>query len=217
MPNQDEGKSIAIVVVLISLGSAAYGEDPKYDIGVRGNVLLGDAVPANDILGFGAIGRRHLSDGWFAGFTLDTYDYDFERPSLVVGIPQDPAVKAIDASASNTVVGGFLGRQYGNRNRGFDWFWTTGLGIGFPDVTDISGPTDTGSMFDLTFDAGTEIHLMTSLGTSYHFTPAWAVSLALRLEHHFMDISVTDRVTGATGSVDSQSPYGAYLSVDYSF
>lgn len=217
MPFQDKAKSIAGILALISLGSTAYCEDDQYEISARGNVLLGDGVPANDMLGFGAIVRRHLSDGWFVGITLDTYDYDFERPSLVVGIPQDPAVKTIDASASNTVVGGFLGRQYGNRDQGFDWFWTAGLGIGFLDVEDISGPTDTGGMFDLTFDASTEIHLMTSLGTSYHFTPAWAVSLALRLEHQFIDITVTDRVTGATGNVDSQSPHGAYLSVDYSF
>jgi hypothetical protein len=217
MQYQEKGRSIGTLLALISLVSTAHCEEPQYEISLRGNVLLGDGVPANDMLGFGAIGRRHLSDGWFAGMSLDTYDYDFERPSLIVGIPQDPAVKTIDASASNTVVGGFLGRQYGNRDRGFDWFWTAGLGIGFPDVSDISGPTDTGGTFDLTFDASTEIHLLTTLGTSYHFTPAWAVSLALRLEHHFMDITVTDRVTGATGNVDSQSPHGAYLSVDYSF
>ncbi len=195
----------------------AYSEEARYEVGFRGNVLLGDGVPANDILGLGVIGRYTLRDGWFAGAALDFYNYDFERPSLVVGIPQDPAVKTIDADGSNTVLSGFVGRQYGDTSRGFDWFWTAGLGIGFPDVDDIGGPTAAGGTFDLTFDAKTEIHLMAALGTSYHFNPAWSVSLAARFEHHFMDITITDRVTGATGTVDSQSPNGAYLSVNYRF
>ncbi len=117
----------------------AYSEEARYEVGFRGNVLLGDGVPANDILGLGVIGRYTLRDGWFAGAALDFYNYDIERPSLVVGIPQDPAVKTIDADGSNTVLSGFVGRQYGDTSRGFDWFWTAGLGIGFPDVDDSGG------------------------------------------------------------------------------
>lgn len=217
MSCQQKTHSIAILLALVSLVSTAYSEEARYEIGLRGNVLLGDGVPANDILGLGVIGRYTLRDGWFAGAALDFYNYDFERPSLVVGIPQDPAVKTIDADASNTVLSGFVGRQYGDTSRGFDWFWTAGLGIGFPDVDDIGGPTATGGTFDLTFDAKTEIHLMAALGTSYHFTPAWSATLAARFEHHFMDITVTDRVSGTTGTVDSQSPIGAYISINYSF
>jgi hypothetical protein len=212
-----KAQNIATFLALFSLVSTAYSDEPRYEIGLRANVLLGDGVPANDILGFGVIGRYKLRDGWFAGAALDVYDYDFERPSPLVGIQQDPAVKTIDAAASNTVLSGFVGRHYGETSRGFDWFWTAGLGVGFPDVDDISGPTATGGTFDLTFDASTEIHVMGTLGTTYHFTPIWSVTLAARLEHHFMDIQVTDRITGATGKVDSQSPHGAYLSVNYSF
>lgn len=208
---------IALFVILISSISAAYSQESQYQIGLRGNVLLGDGVPANDILGFGVVGRYYLRDGWFAAAALDTYSYDFERPSKIVGIPQDPAVKDIDASANNTVLSGFAGRRYGDSRRGFNWFWMAGLGVGFPDVDDVSGPTASGGTFDLTFDAKTEVHISGSLGTSYHFTPAWSVTFAARVEHHFMDIQITDRVTDSTASVNSQSPIGAYLSVNYGF
>lgn len=208
---------ITIVVVLFSLVSTAHSEETKFEVGLRGNVLLGDGVPANDILGFGVIGRYYFRDGWFAAATVDTYEYDFERPSKIVGIPQDPAVKDIDASASNTVLSGLVGRRYGDSSRGFNWFWTAGLGVGFPDVDDVGGPRAAGGTFDLTFDAKTEVHISGSLGSSYHFTPAWSVTFAARVEHHFMDIQITDRVTGSTANVDSQSPVGAYLSVNYGF
>ncbi len=217
MADRKQIHSIALLTALFSLIATASAQESRYQVGLRGNVLLGDGVPANDILGFGVIGRYALHDGWFAGAALDFYDYDFERTSDVVGILQDPAVKAIDAAASNTVLSGFFGRRYGESQRGFDWFWTAGLGIGFPDVDDIGGPTALGGTFDLTTDAGTEFHLMGTLGTSYHLTPTWSATFAARLEHQFMDILVTDRVTGATGKVDSQSPVGAYLSINYEF
>jgi len=214
---QQKSQSVAIFLLFFLQVSMAHSDETRYEIGLRANVLLGDGVPANDILGFGVIGRYNLQNGWFAGAILDTYDYDFERPSLILGIPQDPTVEDIDAAASNIVLSGFVGRHYGDASHGFDWFWTVGLGAGFPDIDDVAGPTSSGGTFDITFDASTEIHLMGSFGTSYHFTPAWSATFAARLEHHFMDIQVTDRVSGATGKVDSQSPVGAYLSINYSF
>lgn len=179
--------------------------------------MLGDGLPANDMLGYGIIGRYYLSDGWFAGAALDTTDFDFEHVASVVGIIQDPAVKSIDAAATNTILSASLGKQYGNTDKGFDWFWTAGIGVGFPDVGNVSGPVEGGGTFDITTDAGTEIHLMGSLGTSYHFSPAWSVALAARLEHHFMDYTVTDSVSGNTTTVDSQTPMGASLSFSRRF
>jgi hypothetical protein len=176
-----------------------------------------DGLPANDMLGYGVIGRYYLNEGWFAGAALDTTDFDFEHTSAILGIPQDPAVKAIDAAATNTIISAFMGRQYGNTDRGFDWFWTAGVGAGFPDVKDVSGPVDGGGTFDITTDSGTEIHLISSLGTSYHFSPAWSATFAARLDHHFMDHKLTDRVSGATTTVDSQTPVGVSISVNRRF
>lgn len=94
---------------------------------------------------------------------------------------QDPALKAIDAAATNTILSASLGRQYGSTDKGFDWFWTAGIGIGFPDVDTVSGPVDGGGTFEISTDAGTEIHLLASLGTSYHFSPGWSATFAGRL------------------------------------
>ena len=58
---------------------------------------------------------------------------------------------------------------------------------------------------------------MGTLGTSYFFNRKWSASFTARFEHHFMAIEITDRVTGNTAKIDSQSPVGAYLSINYRF
>lgn len=203
-----------LFLVLVSFGPIRAQD--QFELGLRGNVLLGDGQPANDILGFGIIGKYYFSDGWYLAGTLDSYDYDFERPYRVVGVSQDPNVKTIDSNITSTTLGAALGRHYGDRS-GFDWFWSAGIGVGFPDSGNVSGPTDTGGTFDLLVDAKTEIQIMGTLGTSYFLSDKWSFTAAARAEHHFLDISVTDLESGNTGKIDSQTPLGAYLSVNVAF
>ena len=210
--------TILIGIIVFSCSFAvAKDDESKFDVGLRGNVLLGDGVPANDILGFGVIARFKLNNGWFIGAGLDTYAYDFEHPANLVGLRQDPDLPAIDASAENTVINASIGRLHNETDHGFDWFWTLGVGFASPTVDDVSGPTDTGGMFDITFDVSHEIHLMGTIGSSYNFSEKWSTSFAARIEHHFMDVLVTDTVTGNTFQIDSQSPLGAYISLNYKF
>ena len=217
MYRRQKSKSIAIFMVLCLLVCTAHSDENRYEIGLRANVLLGDGVPANDILGLGVIGRYRLNNGWFIGAGIDTYAYDFERPWKILGLAQDPNVPTIDASADSTTFSGSVGRLYNETNHGFDWFWTLGLGFASVDVDDVMGPTDTGGTFDITIDTGNEIHLMATLGSSYNFSESWSASFSARVEHHFMDVLITDSVSGETAKIDSQSPWGAYLSLNYGF
>ena len=90
-----------IFIVAISVTSEANAENTSWDLGLRANVLLGDGLPANDILGAGVIVRFHKQDGWIVGATLDSYDYDFEHIARIVRIVQDTAQKSIDAAERN--------------------------------------------------------------------------------------------------------------------
>lgn len=215
---REQGFGFLIVfLALIALSSTAVAQESKWELGARANVMLGDGKPANDMLGYGVIGRYYRSNGWFVGASLDYTAFDFEHMASLVGIVQDPAEKSIDADATNTILGGFLGRQYGDRERGFDWFWTAGIGVGFPEVDPVTGPVDGGGIFVITTDAGTEFHLTAGLGTSYHFSPTWSVALTGRLEHHFTDYTLKDSVSGATTTIDSQTPMGVSLGVNFKF
>jgi len=210
-------QKITILVTLVLLAGPSQADETKYELGLRANVLLGDGVPANDILGAGVIGRYSLDNGWFIGAGLDAYEYDFERPWRIVDLRQDPNVATIDAPADSSVLSGSFGRLYNKTDHGFDWFWTFGVGFASPDVEDVAGPTDTGGTFDLMFDVGDEIHVMASLGTSYNFSASWSASFTARVEHHFMDVLITDRISGNTAKIDSQSPIGASISLNFRF
>ena len=59
-------QSFAVFLFLLSLVSASNAQEAKWELGLRGNVMLGDGVPANDMLGYGIIGRYYRNNGWFA-------------------------------------------------------------------------------------------------------------------------------------------------------
>ena len=227
MSRENLATIIVAILAMSSLSATAIADDVdldnsnsgqnRVDLSLRTNVLLGDGQSSKEILGYGVIGRYYLSSGWFTGATLDNYEYDYGHATHVGGITQGSADSEIDALATNTVISGFIGRLYGGSNQGFDWFWTAGLGVGFPDINNFSGYTNGGEPFALTYEADTEIHLTSSIGTSYHFTSTWSATFAARLEHHFMEVTATDSVSGSTSTIDAQSPLGAYLSIDYRF
>lgn len=222
MDRQRTTLTFAIFFAVLTMATAAHPDenepgDNGIQVSLRANVLLGDGIPANDILGVGVIGRYDLNNGWFAGAALDAYEYDWEHAARTAGFEQDPAEDEIDALASSTVLSGYFGRLYGQTNAGFDWFWSAGLGVGFPEVDDFSGTSSTGAAISLSYDASTEIHVMGTLGTSYHFSPTWSATFAARVEHHFMDVTSTDAISGAKTNIDSQSPIGAYISIDFKF
>jgi hypothetical protein len=207
---------VTLLVFLCAL-STGYGQESQWELGLRSNTISGDGLPTSDTLGFGVISRFYLNDGWFAGAAIDTAEYDFEHTSAFLGGAQDPSAKAIDAAVTNTIFSAFMGRQYGDMSKGFDWFWTAGLGVGFPDVEDVGGPVDGGGSFDITTNSGTEIHLITSLGTSYHFSSEWSATFTARVEQHFLDHRLTNRVTDTTTTIDSQTPIGVSISLNRQF
>ena len=210
-------KKFLILVLCILYPGYSNADSAKYEVGLRANVLLGNGTPANDMIGFGIAGRYYLADGWFIGAALENYEFDFERPIEVVGLEQDRNVGVIDATVSNTVVSVALGKKYGVDDSGFDWFWSVGIGAGFPEVDSVSGPLETGTTFDLDTTSSTEFHLMGQLGAAYHFSAHWSVNCTARAEHHFIDYVVTERGTGATGTIDSQTPLGFHFGTSYRF
>ena len=220
--SRQEITTTVVALAALSLASAACADDldsgqSDLELSMRTNVLVGDAETANNVMGVGVIGRFYLDDGWFAGATLDAYEYDYGHSTELVNNAQETAENEFDTAASNTGLGGFFGRVYGKTNKGFDWFWSAGVGLGFPEVGELGGGIEGGQASAIAYDAGTEYHLTGTLGTSYHFTPTWSATFGARLEHHLMDVTATDTTSGASTIIDSQSPYGAYFSIDFRF
>jgi hypothetical protein len=220
MIRQEIIKATVVILATFSFATASaddYDSDQSdLELSMRTNVLVGDAAPANNIMGIGVIGRYYLDDGWFTGATLDSYEYDYEHSIELIDLVQYPAETDVETAASNTVLSGFFGRVYGVTDKGFDWFWSAGVGLGFREIGDLSD-TEGGESLAISYNTGTEYLLTGALGTSYHFTPTWSATFAARLEHHFIDVTATDTVSGASTTIGSQSPYGAYFSIDFRF
>ena len=90
-------------------------------------------------------------------------------------------------------------------------------GVGQMNAANDQGVTTAGQRFDLRAIAGTELHVIGSLGIGRQFGRHWSGTLTARAEHHFIDLRITDMASGASGSIDSRRVFGFHLSADYRF
>ena len=78
--------------------AAISAQESRFEIGMRGLVLLGKGTPANDMLGEGLIGRFALSDAWRLGIALDGVTFDYETPNRALGIPETFEAMGVSAA-----------------------------------------------------------------------------------------------------------------------
>ena len=95
---------------LIAIGcDAATAEDHGFDVGVRGVVIVGDGQPANDMIGYGAVGRWEFRESWHLGLAFDSVTFDYETPYRVLGID---SVEEVDPSNEFTRINVLIERRY---------------------------------------------------------------------------------------------------------
>jgi hypothetical protein len=216
--------AIAAMTALLSLvlAPAAAAQQPgRFSLGARGVITAADGEPANDIPGAGLFGNYRLSDRWTLGFAVDRTEYDFEEPAKLVGLEQDPAEEAIDALAEATVVSLWLQRDHRRNNRRgngrTNWFWGGGVGLATVDVPDASGPLAGGGTFDVHTEVDTELIVSLLAGLQRDLGRRWFFEFALRVDQHFADWQIEDRVSGATGSVGNYLAYGGQVGLGFRF
>lgn len=192
-------------------GPPALAADGDFDLGLRGVVVTGDGEPTNDITGFGLFGHARIDERWSVGFALDhSPEFDVERaPDLLGLVPTE----VVDAKGTSTTLSGWIERTYESGGGPWEWFWSAGLGIVDVSVDDVAGPLAGGGSFDLTIDAGTEWLVAGALGLRRRLGEGWALEAALRADQHFADWTLTDRVSGASGTVDDYLVTGVHFGV----
>lgn len=207
----------ALLVGVLAAASlvAAAERDPRFELGLRANVVGGTGKPSNDILGAGLFGRYRLSDRWALGVGVDhSPEFDVERAPDLVGLVSP---EVIDAVGTSTAVTGWIEQTFRRPNGRWAWYWSAGLGINAVDVDDVSGPLVGGGSFDITTDAGTELLAVAALGGQRRFGESWGIEAALRAERHFADWDMLDRRSGATGRIDDYLVRGVHLAVTHRF
>ena len=203
------------VAVLSTVAVSAHAQERYLDIGVRAGIAAADGEPANDIPGAGVIAHYSLSDAWTLGAALDRTEYDFEEPAKIVGIVQDPMLDPVDALAEATTLSFWVERSITDPSQPTIFFVGAGLGAAFVDVPDVSGARADGGAFDIHTEVDTEVLAFVMGGVRRTFGEQWYGEIALRAEQHFADWRVTDRVTGAQGSIDDYLAWGAHIAVGW--
>jgi hypothetical protein len=192
--------------------------EERFQIGARGIIVTAGGEPANDILSIGGFGRFRLNEAWLLGFSVDQAEYDFEVPTRVLGLVQPPEpAEVIDGSVSSTIVGAWIEREYGGASSRTVLFWGTGAGIAFIEVDDAAGPLADGGTFDITTDAGTEVIASGIVGFRWRPGSRFFLELAGRVDHHFSEWDVEDRVSGRTGTTEDYTGFGGHFGLGFRF
>lgn len=91
----------------------AAAQEPRFDLGLRLDVVAASGVPANDIPAAGVFGHYRSSDRWRLALAVDhSPKFDVERPYELLGLVGDPEAGEIDADATSTRVTGLVERAF---------------------------------------------------------------------------------------------------------
>ncbi|MBT8434463.1 MAG: hypothetical protein KJN95_07365 [Gammaproteobacteria bacterium] len=189
--------------------------DGMYELSGRLNIVGASGRPSNDILGFGVVLHRKLSDEWYLGFGLDNAtDFDVERPNERVDID---SVKETDALGTMNMISVVAERRYALDSEGWTGFWNLGGGVADIDVDDADGDVKGGGTFDIEIDVDTEYLLIGSVGAMQRLGEHWSARYEATMEQHFANWDIKDKVTGRTDSYSDYTVYGLRIGLNYRF
>lgn len=200
----------------LSLAGALPAEERggRFDLGLRGAILLGQGQPANDMVGEALVGRFRVHDAWYVGVAVTTATFDYETPNRALGIA---ASNVVDGSNEFTRTSVFVERRYESA-RNWDWYWTAGIGVAkLAPVANVAGPQVGGGTFDIVTTADDETHVFAGGGLRRPLGEHWALDTAFTLEHHGTDYRLVERVSGRRATLGAHSPYGLAVGASYRF
>ena len=85
------------------------------------------------------------------------------------------------------------------------------------DVPGALGPLDGPGTFDIRTEVETEIIASLLAGVQWRLGEHWLLEFALRGDQHFADWEVTDRISGATGTIDDYLALGGHFGIGVRF
>ena len=194
--------------------AALAAQDFRFELGVRGLVLLGKGTPANDMMGEGLIGRFALSEAWRLDVALDRVTFDYETPNKTLAIP---GANVVDGTNSWRRASVLVERRF-DGDRPWRWHWLAGLGHAAVDpIENVAGQRADGGTFDIATTADDELHVFAGGGAHREIKSRWLLDTTLTIEHHDTHYELVDRVSGARGTIGAQTVYGIAIGMSYRF
>ena len=213
MPHCVAPRTAAIASAAFTFCTPVEAEEKRFDVGVRAGISVADGEPANDIPGYGILGRYALNEQWSIGAAIDRVEFDFEEPAKIIGIAQDPALEPIDALAEATNISAWLERKFRRTQSPTIWFVGAGLAAASVDVPDAAGRRADGGQFDITTEVDTEVIVSIMGGIRREFGRRWHAEFSLHADQHFADWQIVDRISGAQGTVGNYWAWGGNLAL----
>lgn len=212
---------VVLVVAGLALarpgGAQDAGAAAGFDLGVRADIVGASGEPSNDILGAGVLARWPRGERWRLGLALDhSPGFDVERPYELVGLRSAESEGEVDADGTMTSLSAWLERVH-PAGRRWELFWGVGAGAARVDVDDLSGRLAGGGRYELEQDVGTELLALALVAARLRLGARWWLEGAARLEQHFTDWEVRDRVSGRRARVDDYLVRGVHLAVGRRF
>ena len=200
--------AIATAVALVSTPRfAAATEARPWSAGYRFELLTADGRPANDMMGSGAFLRYPISADWLVEGAVSYYEYDFEDPQRILGFA-GTLVEDADSRTRSTVVSMRMERSWKCRFELLRPLAFAGLGMGYAVVDDRSGTAD-GRRFDIDSEGGIETIPACGVGVRY-VRNGWSADAGVKMERHFADWNLKDRLSGAEGEVGNYTSWGCW-------
>ena len=212
-------KTILLFLTVLAVSLTAHADehslDKPWEVGATFNPFVGTGTPTNDMIGAGIVVKRAISDKAKVAFGFDMFSgFDFERPAETLGIQQATGIKAIDATGDKTSFSlWYEGALSETIERGF--YWKAGASLGLVDVGTASGATASGGTFNISTDAGTEFAVLAGIGYSASLTENLNFNASFDVQENFADWTLTDSVSGASGSVGNYLTYGLRIGFNY--
>jgi hypothetical protein len=183
-------------------------ENTAWSAGYRFEVLTADGSPANEMMGSGGFLHYHIADHYRIEWSFEYVEYDFESPQRYLGFSR-ASTEEVESRTRSTLISVRVERSWRGRDQYFHPLVFTGLGMGYTVIDDIGG-TENGEIFDINAEGGVETVPFCGAGFRYQHM-GWEVDGGVKVERHFADWNLEDRVSGREGEVGDYTAWGLWL------
>ena len=214
--------SVLCCIMVHSLVYAAGSNDlapaeSTFSLGVRETVQWSNQSPAEDLSGFGIMGRFQLGPNRELGIGIDSLSDDFDDPAGALGLQVAEGSGHPKAKIMADLISVWGQQNYDIGTERFEPFVLLGLALASIDMSEHRGGLSDGTQYDLRTNAGTEHIFMAGAGIRSKIYRGIGLEIAVRGEYHLANWTIEDRVSGAYIAADDYPALAGYVALESSF
>lgn len=218
----------AAFVVMLVFGSILFpghvsaqdAEDKIYSVGLRvGNLFEVDDAPVNSMPMVVCYVSKRLDSSWNAVLSLDSFVFEVEGISDVLGSQIVSETEALGKMSLITASMEYVLCHQIN-SLPIQPYLLAGVGIGFADFeVDNDDSFAGGSQFDIDIDTDGKVEVMptVSLGIRYALKTKWFIDVGTRFDYHISHWTIKDRNSGREVRINHFHALGAYAGFGVNF